>query len=117
MVIQSILPKSVKNISDKPDCCAFESKLLPLDMAITNGFSLAKPLSRCVDLPLLETMGRVSFDTLVAKHPLPNFNNSAMDGYAINTKALPADGPHRLKIGGRIVAGASYMNLDELPPE
>ena len=35
-------------------------------------------------LPIRNTLGRVVGDNIKSKLNIPNFNNSAMDGYAIN---------------------------------
>lgn len=39
-------------------------------------------------LPIRETLGRVVGNNIKAKLNIPNFNNSAMDGYAVNIKLL-----------------------------
>ena len=82
-----------------------DGKLIPVDVAIIKGVSLAKPVTDSEHVTLLEAKHRISFDRLEANYPLPNFNNSAMDGYAVNTKNLPTNGPYQLNISGRMAAG------------
>ncbi len=86
------------------DCCGGDN-LLPIDVAIAKGLGLAKPRQGFEVVNLSNLHGRSVLDDIIASYPLPNFNNSAMDGYAINTKALRGDGPYRLQITGRMAAG------------
>ena len=60
--------------------------------------------------PLGESAGRVLGEDLVARDPLPAFDHSAMDGYAIATADLGADGPFALPVVGESRAGR------EVPP-
>jgi molybdopterin molybdotransferase len=56
------------------------------------------------DVALREALGRVLAEDVVAPEPVPGFDNSAMDGYAIrsaDTAAVPA----RLRIAGESRAG------------
>ena len=95
------------------DCGCVESttshksgdNLIPVDMAILKGVGLAKPVADFEQVSLLEARSRLSFRRLTARYPLPNFNNSAMDGYAVNTAELPDIGPCTLEISGRMAAG------------
>jgi molybdopterin molybdotransferase len=58
-----------------------------------------------------EAVGRVLAEDLVAREPLPPFDNSAMDGYAIATGDLSADGPYSLEVAGESAAGSEAMWL------
>jgi molybdopterin molybdotransferase len=49
--------------------------------------------------------GRVLSEDLVAHEPLPRFDNSAMDGYAIATSDLEGSGPFSLDVAGESSAG------------
>ncbi len=60
-------------------------------------------------VPLLDALGRVIAETVVAKDSLPPFANSAMDGYAMRAKDLvgaTADSPAELRVIGDIAAGS-----------
>jgi molybdopterin molybdotransferase len=50
-------------------------------------------------VPLDGAAGRVLAETLVATAPLPPFDHSAMDGYALRTSDLTGDGPFSLSLG------------------
>ena len=60
-------------------------------------------------VPLLQALGRVLAEPVIAKDDLPPFANSAMDGYAVRAADLAsasADNPVTLKVVGDIAAGA-----------
>ena len=52
-----------------------------------------------------DAAGRVLSDDLVAFDPLPRFDNSAMDGYAVATADLEGSGPFSLDVAGESSAG------------
>ena len=58
-------------------------------------------------LPLLQAAGRFSAETLFATQPLPGFDNSSMDGYALNLSGAPGGLPagSRLLVTGAQPAG------------
>ena len=55
-------------------------------------------------LPLLESLGRFSAGELWSHRPLPAFDNSAMDGYAVQAESCRAGA--RLRVMGEQPAGA-----------
>ena len=57
-------------------------------------------------VPLRDAAGRVLSRALVARDPLPRFDNSAMDGYAIAIADLEGSGPWTLAVTGESAAGA-----------
>jgi molybdopterin molybdotransferase len=85
-------------------------KLIAVDVALARGLALAAPVPDIETLPLAQAMGRVLAAPAVAPQPLPPFDNSAMDGYALRTADLRGPGPWRLPVAGRIAAG------DAAPP-
>jgi molybdopterin molybdotransferase len=56
-------------------------------------------------ISLAEASGRVLREDLVARGPLPPFDHSAMDGYAVATADLTELGPFRLAVVGESRAG------------
>ena len=50
-------------------------------------------------IPLGEAAGRVLAERIVATHPLPPFDHSAMDGYAVRLADLLGGGPFELRVG------------------
>ena len=66
--------------------------------------------------PLMEALGLVLVEDVVAEVPLPGFDNSAMDGYAVRHADVAAAGeesPVALSVAGEI--GAGQGGLTELP--
>jgi molybdenum cofactor synthesis domain-containing protein len=68
----------------------------------------AVPRLPAVRAPLRDALGLVLAETVVAPEPVPPFDNSAMDGYAVRSsdvaRATEAD-PVRLKVVGELPAG------------
>jgi molybdopterin molybdotransferase len=62
---------------------------------------------------LAEAAGRVLAEDLVARDPLPRFDHSAMDGYAVATADLSGDGPWELPVSDESRAGAEAAPLRE----
>ena len=60
---------------------------------------------------LTSAAGRVLASSLVATSPLPAFDHSAMDGYALATSDLAGDGPFRLTVEGESSAGKPAPDL------
>lgn len=52
-----------------------------------------------------EATGRVLAEDIVAHVPMPSFDHSSMDGYAIDTSDLVGDGPWDLPVRGESAAG------------
>lgn len=57
-------------------------------------------------VPLARVVGRVLARDLVAESPLPAFDHSAMDGYAVATEDFRGDGPWTLPVRGESAAGS-----------
>ncbi|HET7930829.1 MAG TPA: gephyrin-like molybdotransferase Glp [Rhodanobacteraceae bacterium] len=61
--------------------------------------------AEAVDLDKLH--GRVLAEDVHARHALPPFANSAMDGFALRSTDLPADGERVFELVGEVFAGAT----------
>jgi molybdopterin molybdotransferase len=65
-------------------------------------------------VPVAEARGRVLAQVVRAPEPLPSFDNSAMDGYAVRAAEVAAatgESPVRLPVGEDIAAGAATGDL------
>jgi molybdopterin molybdotransferase len=62
-------------------------------------------------VPLLEAAGRVLAADLIGREPLPRFDHSAMDGYAVSTAELPGEPPWTLPVVGESTAGKDAPRL------
>ena len=83
-----------------PEPCSVEEHLERV-------LSGVRPLAP-VDVPLLDALGLVCAEDVVATMSLPSFDNSAMDGYAVHTadvSAATAEQPVLLPVVGEIGAG------------
>lgn len=96
-------PDPVFRGCDVPEAGA--ARLIPFDAALRRGQALAVPVPETESLPLAQAMGRVLARPAVAQTPLPPFDNSAMDGYAVRTADLHGSGPWTLPVAARIAAG------------
>ena len=59
-----------------------------------------------VDVAILDALGLVLDEEVVADRDVPPFRNSAMDGYAVRARDV-ADAPASLRVIGEIAAGRS----------
>jgi molybdopterin molybdotransferase len=59
-------------------------------------------------LPLRSALGRVLAEDILSPYNVPNHDNSAMDGYAINADDLQSAGLTKLRIAGTAFAGKSF---------
>ena len=57
--------------------------LMPYDQALEQLVQQLIPTIKTEYVPILQAQGRVLAEAVVAQHDAPNFDNSAMDGYAI----------------------------------
>ena len=63
------------------------------------------PVSEYEIIHIKDALNRIVAEPIVATINVPNHDNSAMDGYAIDLTKLPSDGPFNLKITGKVFAG------------
>lgn len=68
------------------------------------------PMLDPVELPLEECIGAVAAADVRALVPVPAFTNSAMDGFALRSADLKAEGPTILPVAGDIPAGDTREN-------
>jgi molybdopterin molybdotransferase len=85
------------------------ANLLSVDDARARVLDSVEPLP-VEQVPLNEALGLVSAGAIHAPHPLPRFDNSAMDGYAVvatDTVGASEAAPVELKVIGEVRAGGS----------
>lgn len=81
--------------------------MLTVDQARDWLLQRARPLSATETVPLLQALGRILAEPLVASLDVPPQDNSAMDGYAL----CSADGAQPLPVSQRIPAGCQPAPL------
>lgn len=87
------------------DAGAASGGLIPVDAALAKGLALCWPVAGEEALALNDAHGRVLLRSLRNRAPLPPFDNSAMDGYALRLSDLTGEGPWDLPVAGRVAAG------------
>lgn len=78
--------------------------LIPIADALEHLLSDVRSGTTVVEVPLVEALGRVLAQALRSEMNVPAYDNSAMDGYAINTEDL-ASAQSRLPLSQTIAAG------------
>ncbi|MGB1110230.1 MAG: gephyrin-like molybdotransferase Glp [Gammaproteobacteria bacterium] len=73
--------------------------------------NVARPLTQTEALPLEQCLGRVLAEDVRSPIPVPGYDNSAMDGYAVRAADLKADIETELPISQRIPAGSVGAEL------
>jgi len=102
----------VAQLSD--DCFAFEGRLIPLADAEERIADQYGCLAGAETVPLLEAMGRVLADDVIAPIAVPPVANSAVDGYAVRFDDLDPSSETALPVWGRAAAG--HPLAAPLPP-
>ena len=88
------------------DCFAFGGTLLAVEAAAARMAAHVPPVRETEAVGLADALGRVVANDVRTKIPLPPFDNSAVDGYAVRHADLAASGETRLRIVGRSQAGS-----------
>ena len=78
--------------------------MISVDEHLARVLSVVQPLSP-LDLGLLDAQGCFLDEDVHAPAPLPGFDNSAMDGYAVRTADLSGELPVVLPVVGDVAAG------------
>ena len=87
------------------DAFAFGSELMPVEEARRAMAERVKAVAEMESVPLIEADSRVLATSLIAPIDLPNFDNSAVDGYAVRFASLKQSGETIMPVAGRIAAG------------
>lgn len=87
------------------DCFAFDGPLIAVDAARRLLLERVGPVAPAERVPLADALGRVLAEDVAAASPVPPYDNSAVDGYAVYADDLSATAETVLPIGGRVAAG------------
>ncbi len=83
----------------------YRKGVLRFDEALSRLLALAAPALPAVETPLANAAGRVLAHDVAVKSPLPAFDYSTMDGYALATAQLPEALPFSLAVHGESRTG------------
>src|SRR5947209_8574339 len=78
---------------------------MPVDEARRAMAERIGAVAEAENVPLIEADCRVLAEPLIAPIDLPNFDNSAVDGYAVRFASLAASGETTMPVSGRVAAG------------
>lgn len=94
-----------KQVSCKDD---YDPASLPADQALGRILQAITPLTSSEKIPLRESLGRVLAEDIQSPVNVPAGTNSAMDGYALNSLDIPAEGIAKLAMAGTALAGRPW---------
>ncbi|MBT4518573.1 MAG: molybdopterin molybdotransferase MoeA [Halieaceae bacterium] len=86
-------------------CDSSSGGLTPYPEALKNILKTAKPVEETESVVLTDALHRVLAAPLVSGINVPPANNSAMDGYAVNSADVSMSGEIRMEVSQRIPAG------------
>ncbi len=84
--------------------------MLPVEDALARILDLCEPLAT-ETLPIDDAVGQVLAESIVAPFDIPPLDNTAMDGYAVqsaSTEGASESAPLRLRVVGELAAGYVY---------
>ncbi|HGG58388.1 MAG TPA: molybdopterin molybdenumtransferase MoeA [Gammaproteobacteria bacterium] len=87
------------------DCDSHHPALMPMEAALEHLLAAARPVGEQEQLALDAALGRILAADQQSAIQAPPADNSAMDGYALRTADLSPEGPNRLPVSQRIIAG------------
>ena len=97
-------------IEKQPSCDDdVEPALMPVEEAKRRLFSALKPLEKTETVALDDALHRVLCSPVVSPFNVPAQANSAMDGYALNARSIPASQETALTLIGSAWAGKPFV--------
>lgn len=92
------------------DCAEETAGPWRLETALERLLAAAMPVAEQESIPTDQALGRVLAAAVASPMPIPGWDNSAMDGYALRAADVPEPG-RRLQVSQRISAGAAGVAL------
>ncbi|WGZ94527.1 MAG: bifunctional molybdopterin-guanine dinucleotide biosynthesis adaptor protein MobB/molybdopterin molybdotransferase MoeA [Candidatus Thiothrix putei] len=83
-------------------------KHLSMTEARTRILNRVQPLTAALKRPLRDALGQVLAEAVISPHNVPNYTNSAMDGYALRGVDLPTESPREYRVIGKAFAGGAF---------
>ncbi len=103
----SSAPKTLAQIASELE--GYDPQSLPANSVLDFLEKLVSPVQDTADLPLLQTLGRVLAEDVMAPFDVPPHDNSAMDGYAYDG-LQPGNGEAlQLRVIGTALAGKAWQ--------
>ncbi len=97
------------SIDKQPSCNdSFEAEAVRVDDALRAILVRTPVIAEHEKLPLRDGLHRVLSHDILSPLDVPAHNNSAMDGYALASRDLPAEGNKLFRLAGKAYAGAPF---------
>lgn len=103
------LPTTISQLITDPSCMDdYDPNAMPVTKAKQFIQQFLTPVTETELLPIKDSLGRVIATDIFSPTNVPNYDNSAMDGYALDAKDIDANQPTRLKVIGTAFAGKAF---------
>lgn len=100
---------SLSQIVADPSCMDdYDPNSMPVSKARQFIKQFLNPVTETEILPIRASLGRVLAADILSPVDVPNYDNSAMDGYAFNADDINLDQPTNLKVAGSAFAGKAF---------
>ena len=100
---------SLSEIAHNPSCMDdYDPNSMPVEKARQFIKQFLEPVAQTETLALHESLGRVISQDVLSPANVPNYDNSAMDGYALNAEDL---GKQQLAVIGTAFAGKAFEGI------
>lgn len=108
MTINMTKPQTLSSIINDPSCMDdYDPNSMNVHKAREFIKQFLEPVTETETVPLRESLGRVLAADILAPANVPNYDNSAMDGYAFSAKGMQA-GTTTLSLIGTAFAGDAF---------
>lgn len=102
-------PTTISQLITNPSCMDdYDPNSMPVAKARQFIQQFLSPVTETELLPIRESLGRVLAADIQSPSNVPNYDNSAMDGYAFNATDIDTTKPTRLKLIGTAFAGKAF---------
>ncbi len=103
------IPTTISQLITDPSCMDdYDPNSMPVAKARLFIQQFLSPIRETEFLPLRECLGRVLATDILSPSNVPNYDNSAMDGYAFSAADIDTTQPTRLKVVGSAFAGKAF---------
>ena len=103
------IPTSLSEIVADPSCMDdYDPNSMPVTKARQFIKQFLSPVVETETLSIRESLGCVLAQDILSPANVPNYDNSAMDGYAFNENDIQPDKPTILKMIGTVFAGNAF---------
>ncbi len=99
----------LKQLAENPHSMEdYDANAMSVEKARAFISQFLNPISEVEEVPLMSALGRVLSVDILAPANVPNYDNSAMDGYAFNADSLTTSPLQRLTVIGTAFAGKAF---------